>query len=149
MTGSCTLLLSTFMLSQPFTTSLWLLMSLRMKACGTRYVYEKLLPPPPQKKNPPFLKKCKLDFWPFDPKLFKWPSPWFHRKSLTTGNTQVKYERLTTYHSKVMANVKTFCRQRNRQDKKVYAPNLSIRGNKIDRKGKMLVNCMNFELKKI
>ena len=33
----------------------------------------------------------------------------------TTRNTHVKYERYITHHSKVMANVKEFCRQTNKQ----------------------------------
>ena len=49
----------------------------------------------------------------------------------------MKHESYITYHSKVMVNVKVFCRQRQTeywitQPGKNYAPNLSLQGHKKD-----------------
>ena len=39
----------------------------------------------------------------------------YQRKHLATRNTYVKYESFITYPSKVIANVKVFCRQTEKQ----------------------------------
>ena len=40
-----------------------------------------------------------------------------NKEGLTTRNTHVKYEKFITYHLKVMAKVRAFCRQTNSQGK--------------------------------
>jgi hypothetical protein len=57
----------------------------------------------------------------------------FQYKGLVTGNMHIKYKSPITYHSKNMANVKVFAdRQTNRRTgQKLFAPDLSMRGQKI------------------
>ena len=57
---------------------------------------------------------------------------WCHRKGLTTRKTHMKYESSMTYHLKVMANVKVFVGETEKQESQAktinYAPDLSIWG---------------------
>ena len=69
---------------------------------------------------------------PFD--LDRWH--WYHRKGLTTRDIHTKYDSFLTYHSKVVANVKVFCVQIDREGKNYNipgAPALSILGKKMFR----------------
>ena len=55
---------------------------------------------------------------PFD--LDRWH--WYHRKGLTTRDIHTKYNSFLTYHSKVVANVKVFCVQIDREGKNYSIP---------------------------